>query len=265
MVRAWTIWRGAGPIVATAIHDGHDVRPDVARYLGVTEAERRREEDPHTAHWTSIASHRVVVHRSRFEVDLNRPRDQAIYLDPAQSWGMQVWKSPPPTRLVEESLANYDSFYVEMFNLLDALRTKHGRFVVLDLHSYNHCREGQHAAPACAGDNPEINVGTGTMDRERWRPLVERFMADLRRFRRDGRSLDVRENVRFRGGGFPRWIHETFPTEGCALAIEVKKFFMNEWTGQADVAQIEFVREALASTIPGILHELDVWFPESNS
>jgi hypothetical protein len=105
------------------------------------------------------------------------------------------------------------------------------------------------------------------MDRNRWRPVVERFIADLRSFRADADEpsnnparrgpLDVRENVRFRGGYFPRWIHETFPRNGCALAVEVKKFFMDEWTGQPDPAQIEWVRQALASTLPGVLEALE--------
>jgi hypothetical protein len=62
--------------------------------------------------------------------------------------------------------------------------------------------------------------------------------------------------VRFRGGFFPRWIHETFPESGCALAVEVKKFYLDEWTGRADEAEVTLVQEALASTLPGILHEL---------
>ena len=256
MDRNWTVQRGDGPIVATAIHDGHEVHPQVAPYLALEGAERRREEDPFTGFWTCAAPNRVVVHRSRFEVDLNRPRDQAIYLKPEQSWGMKVWRSPLPEQLVAQSLADYDAFYRTMFELCSELRERYGRFVVFDLHSYNHRRGGPEAPPAPEEENPEINVGTGTMDRGRWRPVVERFLDDLRRFECGGRRLDVRENVRFRGGYFPRWIHETFPESGCALAIEVKKFFMDEWTGEPDRAQLQFVREALDATMPGILEEL---------
>jgi hypothetical protein len=65
-----------------------------------------------------------------------------------------------------------------------------------------------------------------------------------------GRRLDVRENVKFRGGNVPRWIHETFPNSGCAVAIEFKKFFMDEWTGELDVEQHDAIRLALESTVP---------------
>ena len=37
-----------GPLVACAIHDGHDVRPDVADCLRLNSAERLYEEDPYT-------------------------------------------------------------------------------------------------------------------------------------------------------------------------------------------------------------------------
>jgi N-formylglutamate amidohydrolase len=232
------------------------MRQEIAARVALSDEERRREEDPFTGGWTAIAPHRVVVHRSRFQVDLNRPRDQAVYVLPEQAWGLTVWKSPLPRSLLEQSLAEYDAFYESTFHLLSDLERRHGRFVVLDLHSYNHRREGPGALPAPAEQNPEINVGTGTMDRGRWRKVVERFISDLSRFQFRGRSLDVRENVRFRGGYFPRWIHETFPESGCALAVEVKKFFMDEWTGEPDEAAIELVRDALASTISGLLEAL---------
>ncbi len=43
----------------------------------------------------------------------------------------------------------------------------------------------------------------------------------------------------------------------CCLAVEVKKFFMDEWTGQVDRAQLLAVREALESAAGGVLDELD--------
>ncbi len=37
------------PVVATAIHDGHEVRPDLLKHFALSEDERLREEDPHTS------------------------------------------------------------------------------------------------------------------------------------------------------------------------------------------------------------------------
>jgi hypothetical protein len=136
------------------------------------------------------------------------------------------------------------------------MEEKYGHFAVLDLHSYNHRRKGPHGEPADPERNPEINIGTGTMNREQWASLVDRFIDDLRAFDFLGRHLDVRENVKFCGGQLPRFVHEHFPNSGCALAVEVKKFFMDEWSGTVEGMQLKKIREALRGTIPGILDEL---------
>ncbi|HMR63662.1 MAG TPA: N-formylglutamate amidohydrolase [Anaerolineae bacterium] len=254
--KIWELHQGHGPIVAVAVHHGHAVRPEVADRLALSPADRRREEDPFTGLWTGVAATRLVGLNSRFEVDLNRPRDKAVYLTPDDAWGLQVWHTPPPADLVERSLGRYDAFYAELRRVLTELIEQHGRLVVLDLHSYNHRRAGPDQPAADPAQNPEVNIGTGTMDRPAWAPLIERFMADLRDFDFRGRRLDVRENVKFFGGQVPRWVHQTFPASVCVLAIEVKKFFMDEWTGQPDESQLGSIRLALQATIPGLLEEL---------
>lgn len=68
-----------------------------------------------------------------------------------------------------------------------------------------------------------------------------------------GRRLDLRENVCFRGGHLASWVHSRYPQSGCALAVEVKKFFMDEWTGVGDTAMLQVVSAALAETVPDVL------------
>ena len=75
----WQVARGEGPLVATAVHAGHAVRDNVFAQLALDDGERLREEDPFTDAWMEIAPIRVVALRSRFEVDLNRPREKAVY------------------------------------------------------------------------------------------------------------------------------------------------------------------------------------------
>ena len=253
---AWTIERGEMPIVATAIHAGHDARAEAAALFAVSDADRLREEDPFTDRWTEIVDNRVVVFRSRFEVDLNRPRQKAVYLATEDAFDLEVWKEAPPANVVQASLALYDRFYEEFRSLCDDLQSTHGRFVVLDLHSYNHRRNGPDAPVDDPSKNPEVNVGTGSLDRARWGDVADRFMADVAGTPFEGGHLDVRENVRFKGGHLSRWVHENYPTSGCALAIEFKKIFMDEWTGQEDETALVSMLEVLRVTVPGLLEEI---------
>src|SRR5947207_14818870 len=117
----WRVEFGDGPLVACAVHDGHDVRAEVAACLRLNDAQRRYEEDPFTANWTSIAPTRIVARRSRFEVDFNRPREKAIYMTPEDAWGLDVWRCSPAPELVAKSLQTYDDFYADLRRLLQRL------------------------------------------------------------------------------------------------------------------------------------------------
>ncbi|HLV25931.1 MAG TPA: N-formylglutamate amidohydrolase [Gemmatimonadales bacterium] len=240
------------PVAVAAIHDGHTLRDEVAALMALSDEERLREEDPYTAQWTNIGGTRLTGVRSRFEVDLNRPRSGAVYLTPEESWGLRVWTETPASGLVRRSLQIHDEFYDAARIALNELRDRWNRFVVLDIHSYNHRRNGPDAAPASPAENPTVNIGTGSMNRALWGRLTTRFMNDMR----GDSDLDVRENVRFQGGYFSRWVNETFPESGCALAIEFKKVFMDEWTGEPNPAAMKFLRERLTAAIPGLLEEL---------
>ena len=58
-----------------------------------------------------------------------------------------------------------------------------------------------------------------------------------------GRHLDVRENVAFQGKGeLTRFVHDRYPGQGCAIALEFKKFFMDEWSGEPDPAALAQMR-----------------------
>jgi N-formylglutamate amidohydrolase len=244
---------GDGPVIATAIHDGHVLRAEVAKLIALDETVRRREEDPFTSRLAAIVPTRLVARRSRFEVDLNRPRQQAVYARPEDAWGLAVWHEPLGDELIARSLSEYDAFYATLERVLRERERRYGRFVVLDLHSYNHRRDGADGPIADATANPEINVGTGSLDRARWGALVDRFCRELAAA---APVPDVRENVRFQGGHLSRWVHATFPETGCCLALEFKKTFMDEWSGAVDEARLAALTAALASTLPGLVEEL---------
>lgn len=243
----------SSPILATAIHNGHMLRSGVGSYMAIDEFDRLREEDPYTEYFAGISKSRVIVDTSRFEVDLNRPREGAVYRSPEQSWGIKVWKDDVPVSLWEYSYGEYDYFY----NLLERMITRFidywGYIVVYDIHSYNYLRNGKDKEEENPGGNPEINVGTASMDRHLWDPVVGNFIASLEKSTYQGRNLYVAENIRFKGGYMANWIHSRFPGKSCVLSIEFKKIFMDEWTGAVDIYRIQELKKALKETVPAVI------------
>ena len=245
---------GAKGVIATAIHAGHQVRPEIADLLELDEASRLREEDPFTDQIAAAAATTCAfVFRSRFEVDLNRKRDEAVYSAAEQSWGLTVWKRPLTADVVSRSLDTYDTFYAELGRHLDRM-AKRGPFLLLDVHSYNH-RRAVDGSPARQSENPDVNVGTGSMD-ARWHPVIDALIANLASSLVAGRSLDVRENVNFRGRELARWVHERYPGVGCAPALEFKKTFMDERTGTVDSDHVDSLGRALKAATASALTAL---------
>lgn len=253
----WTVRHGPGAVVATAIHDGHDVRPEVAQAMALDDAGRLREEDPFTGQSVVDVPAHVIVHRSRFEFDLNRAADSAVYETAEQSWGLEVWRggSCKPA-LAQRSLAIHTEYYRSLAALLDGVAAPHPRFLVIDVHSYNHRRDGPDAAATPQAKAPDINIGTYSMAREQWAFLVDPLMQAMAEFDFNGRRLDVRENIAFQGKGEQtRFVHQHYPGHGCAIALEFKKFFMDEWTGEPDPAELDAMRRLIAH-IAGRAEEL---------
>lgn len=242
--RWWTVQHGPGPVLATAIHHGHELRPEVAEALALSDSDRLREEDPYTGDAASAAATHIIVHRSRFEFDLNRPPEGAVYQTPDQCWGLEVWKEGQPSgEFVEQSLALHAEYYAMLGTLLDSIAKRHGRFVLIDVHSYNHRRDGHDRPPIPDKFAPDINIGTFSMPRDDWAFLIDPLMEAMRGFDFNGRRLNVRENVAFQGKGYQaRFVHERYPLIGCAIALEIKKFYMDEWSGEADRREVDALR-----------------------
>jgi hypothetical protein len=242
----WTVQHGPGRVVATAIHDGHGLSPAVAEAMALPDSERLREEDPFTGEAVLDVPSHVVVHRSRFEFDLNRAPDEAVYVTPDQSWGLKVWKHEPGTEFVARSLAIHSDYYRMLAQLLDGVASRHERFALIDVHSYNHRRDGADGDPAAQESAPDINIGTFSMPREHWAFLIDPLIEALSEVDFNGRKLDVRENVAFEGKGYQtRFVHERYPLRACAIAFEFKKFYMDEWTGVPDEREVAAMRRVI--------------------
>ena len=255
MGEAFVVEVGPGRMVSTAVHAGHELRPGLIDVVAVDPATRFREEDPFTDRMLGDVGVRVVVRRSRFEVDLNRSRERSVYRAPDEAFGLHVWRRELHPDELEESWRIHDGFYALLATHLDRLSAD-GRFLVLDVHSYNHRRQGRDVVAEPAADNPEVNVGTGALDEGRWGSTVATFVETLAGQQVLDHRLDVRVNVRFRGGYLCRWVVEHYPETACPLAIEFKKMFMDEWTGDCDRAHVSQLRDALGVAARRTLHAL---------
>ena len=252
----WTLQRGDGPVAAAAIHDGHGLRAEVAALIALSDADRLREEDPFTGQAIVDVPTHIVAHRSRFEAELNRDAQTAVYRTPEQCWGLNLWRTPPGEDLVERSLEYHRRFYAAIAAVLDEIAADYPRFVLLDIHSYNHRRDGPEASPASAEGAPEINIGTFSMPRNDWAWLLDPLIQVMRAYDFGGRNLDVRENVAFQGRGeLTRFVHERYPGVGCAIAVEFKKFYMDEWSGKPDAMALDHMR-GFVSHVAAVAREL---------
>lgn len=155
--------------------------------------------------------------------------------------------------VVEGSLRLHDRFYAQLEDVIGGVVARHGFFLLLDLHSYNHRRGGPRAPVDDPEANPEINVGTATLDRLRFGRVADALVDALRGQEGPLGPLDVRENVRFQGGYLSRWANTRFLGAGCALALDVKKIYMDEWTGKIAPGLARMIGEALAAAIPAAL------------
>lgn len=243
------IHRANSSIIATAIHDGHQIPTMLREKMFLPAHIRIREEDPYTADIIDLdlPLNSVVIGNSRFVADLNRAREACIYKSPEDAWGLTVWATELSAAEERGVLTYYDKFYSEMKTLLEEVIANKGYFIVLDVHSYNYRREGptMQASPV---ENPEINIGT-IHNQPIWRPVLNAFINALSTTTINGRHPDVRENVKFRGGAFSQWICSAYGQYGCVLSIEFKKTFMDEWTGRINIKHLLEIKSALKQSI----------------
>ncbi|MBN2830049.1 MAG: N-formylglutamate amidohydrolase [Candidatus Cloacimonetes bacterium] len=253
MHKADFIFDYSTPLVCTAIHHGHYLRPEIADSMILSDADRKREEDPYTGFFTAFCPNRIIVQTSRFEVDLNRPHTRAIYQNPEDCWGLTLRDKPLTENEIANSLLEYDDFYRRVKMQFDELLSKFGRLIVLDLHSYNHHRLGPHAEFDDPKFNPEIILGTNNMPDENL-PFVDGLRDSITKQSFEDRSIDCRINIKFPGGHFSRWIHHIYGEKATAVAIEFKKTFMDEWSGELDFIKQQELRNLL---IKGLSATLD--------
>ena len=236
--------------MVTGIHAGHTVRSSLKPWLVIGEVERLREEDPLTDYFLSAGDTVVRANRSRFEFDLNRPLKKAVTTEPEDTWGLRIWDDGLPDTERDHSLTLYRQFYQIIAERVKAMLAENERILVLDIHSYNHRRDGRNELPADPEENPDIDLGATTLNKEIYSELVTKFADGLRSHPVNGRELDVRTNVRWEDGGhFPEWLHAEFGDAACVITLEYKKIFMDEWGQTADILALQDLRQGFLAAV----------------
>jgi hypothetical protein len=233
------------PYICGAVHDGHQFRKSLWKNCLHTEYERWYEEDPCTKEM--VRSHPIVIAGcdSRFEYDLNRAPETAIYTD---AWGKNLWKSPLPKDEKDLSLKKHAEFYEVVHALVRKIESKYNKALVFDMHSYNWRRWERPV--------PTWNLGTANINNDRFGALADSWSERLSLMKLpNGIQSTSKINDTFQGNGhFLKYITQNFENT-LVLATEIAKVYCNEYTGIIYPEVVRSVEEHLKELIPLQLKE----------
>ena len=228
------------PYVCGAVHDGHQFRKSLWEDCLHTEYERWYEEDPCTREM--VASHPVVIAGcdSRFEYDLNRAPDNAIYTD---AWGKQLWKTPLSEKERLHSLEKHRTFYRVVHALVSKIEEKYGKAIVFDMHSYNWRRWDREV--------PTWNLGTANIDNGRFGAIASSWSGKLGQMQLPNTIKSTSKiNDTFKGNGyFLKYITQNFK-DTLVLATEISKVYCDELSGIIYPDVVRSVAVQLQELIP---------------
>ena len=206
------------PYVCGAVHDGHQFRSELWNNCKHTEYERWYEEDPETKNM--VHTHPIVIAGldSRFEYDLNRAPETAIYTD---AWGKQLWHTPLSEQMKEKSLLKHDAFYKVVHALITKIEEKFGCCIVYDMHSYNWQRWDREV--------PTWNLGTANVDNQKYGGFIESWRKILEQMPLPNKIKSTSKiNDTFQGNGyFLKYITQNFDNT-LVLATEIAKVYCDE-------------------------------------
>ena len=228
------------PYICGAVHDGHNFRKELWANCLHTEYERWYEEDPCTKEMVQSMPIVIAGRDSRFEYDLNRHPDTAIYDD---AWGKKLWREPIDLQQKKKSLEKHRAFYKVVEALVSKIESIHGCAIVYDMHSYNWKRWDREV--------PVINLGTSNIDNDRFGELVETWKTSLAEINLPKNiTTTAAINDTFQGNGyFLKFITERF-NNTLVLATEFSKIYCDESTGVIFPEVVRAIENALKTKIP---------------
>lgn len=228
------------PYVCGAVHDGHQFRQALWDNCLHTEYERWYEEDPCTKQMVHNFPIVIAGCDSRFEYDLNRPPETAIF---DTAWGKQLWKDVLPETEKQHSLCKHANFYKVVNALMAKLESNFHNVIVFDMHSYNWKRWDREV--------PVWNLGTSNVDNDRFGSLIESWRSKLEAMQLpNGIQSTSKINDTFQGNGyFLKYITQNFRNT-LVLATEISKIYCDELSGVIYPEVVKSVENQLKDLIP---------------
>jgi N-formylglutamate amidohydrolase len=238
-------------IIGVAPHWSHRIRDEVEPKLLIDDALRLYDEDPYTERFLGPFATVLSPNQSRYEVDVNRPPDLALYTHPDRAWGQWVWGDDLDRFERERSL----ELWYEFHHFLDAAVVdaigRFGRAVLFDIHSYNYQRSGRvdwRDDPA-----PTINLGSAHLRLdEEGEEILEWIRRRLDAFTVLGEECTFGENDVFYGGYINRRMSRTYGPRCITVSVEFKKVFMDERAGELH----EEILDDLVRQMNALVHDL---------
>ncbi len=225
--------------ICGAVHNGHQFRKELWENCFHTEYDRWFEEDPCTKEF--VKTHPIVIAGcdSRFEYDLNRDPENAIFED---AWGKKLWKEPLNIEARKRSSQKHAAFYTVVHALMTKLEELFGIVVVYDMHSYNWRRWEREV--------PVINLGTSNVDNDRFDNEIETWRKSLSELKLPHKIKTTSKiNDTFLGNGyFLKYITKNFENT-LVLATEFKKIYCDERDGVIFPEVVSAIEEQLRSKL----------------
>ncbi len=205
--------------ICGAVHDGHQFRKELWDNCLHSAYDRWYEEDPETKNM--VLSHPILIAGcdSRFEYDLNRPPDEAVF---ETAWGKPLWRAPLPKDQRLRSVQKHSNFYKVVHALVHKIESLFEICVVYDMHSYNWQRWDREV--------PTWNLGTSNVDNSRFGKTIELWRDSLSEMKlpSDLRSTADINNTFYGNGYFLKFITNNFKNT-LVLATEIAKVYCDEY------------------------------------
>lgn len=209
------------PFVGFAIHNGHNLRKELKHNCLLNDHERWYEEDPETLNFISSLPIVIAGLDSRYEYDLNRSEETAIY---DEAWGKKVWEKQLTQDEKNVSINKHRNFYKIVSTLISKLEIKFNSVVVFDIHSYNYKRYAQ--------DTPVFNLGTENVNQKQNRKFINYWLRELSKINLPGIETNVEENDVFKGKGYLLEHITAGFKNTLVFATEIKKVYCDEENGE---------------------------------